>query len=464
MTLLKQANEEPENSKPATLKQKIIIRALAIANSGGVNFYFNYATVLAVGIGATALMMSFITAIQTLGSALLQTFFGKLSDKIGRKVVLIIGFIIASITTVVISQLTSPIIYMIVIAIYSLGMSMVIPTWNALLGDVSTEKTRTKIISQISMIGSFVSSMILLLLGFLTDFLPFDLLKKYRVMILIGALFFAVAAILSMLISETNSKKGKVKKSSFWEPMRDKKFKIFSGTTLIWWFAMSFLWPLAPIITASVNPTNTQLAIMSVVFAVFITLGQWISGMIADKIGRRFTLVISFMSFCLVPIVFAYTVTWETILIANLFGGFGNGLLTVALSSEILHLSKEDTKGAYSGAYNLVTGIVSFFGAFVGGFLYESFLTDPAFVGVFMHNGFLNIADSAFVGGFLYNIFLNSNGTAFALKISFLIIASVRLLAVIPTLILSINEKKKKGEKEENDVEKVKLPDNEQPL
>ncbi|MCG3223391.1 MAG: hypothetical protein H7647_02910, partial [Candidatus Heimdallarchaeota archaeon] len=49
---MKQANEEPESSKPATLKQKIIVRALAVANTGGVTFYFNYATILAVGIGA----------------------------------------------------------------------------------------------------------------------------------------------------------------------------------------------------------------------------------------------------------------------------------------------------------------------------------------------------------------------------------------------------------------------------
>jgi len=428
---LKQANEKSESSKRKTLKQKIITRTLAIANSGGQNFYFNYATILAVGIGATALMMAFITAIQNLGSAVLQTFFGKLSDRIGRKLVLFIGFIIASITTAVISQLSSPIVFMIVIGIYSLGISMVIPTWNALLGDISTEKTRTKIISQISMIGSFFSSMILLIIGFLTDFLPFDLLKKYRVMVFVGALFFAVAAILSTLISETNSNKGNGKKSSFWEPMRDKKFMKFTGITLIWWFVMSFLWPFSPIVNASVNPTNTQLAIMAVVFAVFIALGQWICGLVADKIGRRFTLVLGFIAFCLVPIILAYAYTWTIILIANVFGGLGNGFLTVALSSEILHLSKEEIKGAYSGAYNLMTGIISFFGAFVGGFLYE---------------GFLNNFDSAF-----------------ALKISLLILASVRLLAVIPTLLLSVNEKKK-GVKEESDVEKVKLQDNEQPL
>ncbi|NHJ85999.1 MAG: MFS transporter, partial [Asgard group archaeon] len=314
---MKDNSKESESKNSNLKKQKFLTRALAVANSGGQNFYFNYATILAVGIGATPLMMSFITAIQNLGSALFQTFFGKLSDKIGRKLILIIGFIVATITTAIISQLSSPLIFVIVIGIYSLGISMVIPTWNALLGDISTKKTRTKIISQISMIGSFVASMILLLVGFLTDFLPFDLLKKYRVMILIGALFFAVATILSILITETNINKNNGKKSSFWEPMKDKRFMIFSVITLIWWFIMSFLWPLSPIVNASVNPTNTQLAIMSVVFAVFIALGQWLCGFIADKIGRRFTLVLGFIGFCFVPLILAYATSWTIILVAN---------------------------------------------------------------------------------------------------------------------------------------------------
>ncbi|MBY9000954.1 MAG: MFS transporter [Candidatus Heimdallarchaeota archaeon] len=429
MATLIQEKDETSNAESLTKKQKILTRVLAIANTGGQNFYFNYATILAVGIGATALMMAFITAIQNLGSALFQTFFGKMSDKIGRKLVLITGFVIASISTAVIAFLSSPIIFMVVIAIYSLGISMVIPTWNALLGDISTEKTRTKIISQISMIGSFFSSMILLLLGFLTDFLPFDILKKYRVMILIGALFFAMAAILSILISETNANKKNRKKSSFWEPMKDRKFLKFTGITMTWWFVMSFLWPLSPIVNASVNPTNTQLAIMSVVFAVFIAFGQWICGFFADKIGRRFTLVLGFISFSLVPVILAYSYTWTIILVANVFGGLGNGFLTVTLSSEILHLSKEETKGAYSGTYNLMTGIVSFFGAFVGGFLYDGFL--------------------------------NAYNSAFALKISLLIIAAIRFIAILPTLFLSINEKKKL---DESGVEKVKLIDKKQPL
>ena len=411
MKTLTEKTEKPDKETKKNKKQKWFTNLLAVTNNGGQTFYFNYATILAVEIGATAIQLSFITAIQNLGSALLQTVFGKQSDKIGRKLILILGFIIASISTAIISFLSSPIVFMIIIAIYSLGISMVIPTWNALLGDISTKETRTKVISQISMIGSFVSSMILLLLGFLTDFLPYDLETKYRVMIFIGAFFFAFAAILSILMGETNKNKENGNGKTFWEPFKDSSFLKFSLTTLIWWLVMSFLWPLSPIVNASVNPTNSQLAIMSVVFSVSIAFGQWITGKVADKIGRRFTLFLSFVSFCLVPLILAYAYSWYIILIANFFGGIGNGLTIVALNSEILHMAKEEIKGAYSGAYNLLTGIVSFIGSFIGGIIYQSFGEAFDFV--------------------------------FSLKISLLIFAAARFISAIPTLLLSIDEKKK---------------------
>ena len=162
-----------KKSKMQLLKTKII----AIANSSSQQLYFNYTSLLAVGIGASTIQMSFITAIQNLGSALLQGVFGKVSDKFGRKIVLLLGFLLATITTCILAFMTSPFIFMIIIAIYSIGISMVIPAWNALLGDISTERTRTKLISTMSMIGTIGSSLILLILGSVTDFLPGKLLN-----------------------------------------------------------------------------------------------------------------------------------------------------------------------------------------------------------------------------------------------------------------------------------------------
>ncbi|MHA1200419.1 MAG: MFS transporter, partial [Candidatus Heimdallarchaeaceae archaeon] len=129
---------EVQSSKKKSRREKIKSMLISAVNSGGQQFYFNYASLIAVGMYATPIEVSLITGIQNLGTNLLQGFFGRLSDRFGRKLILIFGFIIATITTVYLSFNSSTIIFMIVISIYSLGISMVIPSWNAFLGDIST--------------------------------------------------------------------------------------------------------------------------------------------------------------------------------------------------------------------------------------------------------------------------------------------------------------------------------------
>ncbi|NHK30077.1 MAG: MFS transporter [Asgard group archaeon] len=407
MTNLKtDKNDLPEEKK--TKKQNLLAKIIAIGSSGGQQFYYNYGTLLAVGIGATTIQMSFITAIQNLGSALLQGFFGRLSDKIGRRIVLILGFVIATITTIVLSQLVSPLIFMIIIAVYSLGMSMIIPTWNALLGDMSTEKTRTRFISQVGMTATIFSSIILLIIGFIVDKLENDLFKKYRVMILIGAFFFAIAAILVLLIKETNFKEKGEKKISAFFPFKNKKFLLFFGSTAIWWFVMSLLWPITPFVINNVSPTTWQVAVYSAVFSGGIALGQLICGKIADRIGRVFTIALGFIILCFVPLIFAYTQTWHMIVVVNIFGGLGNGFFMVALNSELLHISGAKMRGTYTGIYNLITGVITFAGSFVSGAIFDNLLGSYDFV--------------------------------FIAKIYLLIIAVARFIAVIPLLVLSMKE------------------------
>ncbi|NPD87706.1 MAG: MFS transporter [Asgard group archaeon] len=403
------SNKENVLEAQASKKQTLFAKAIAIGSSGGQQLYYNYGILLAVGIGASTIQMSFITAIQNLGSALLQGFFGRLSDKIGRRIVLIMGFVIATITTIVLSRLVNPLIFMIIIALYSIGLSMIIPTWNALLGDMSTEETRTRFISQLGIIATLGSSTILLILGFLTDRLQGELLSKYRTMILIGSFFFAIASILVLLIKETNFKEGKEKKKiSQFFPLKEKSFLVFLGSTALWWFVMSFLWPISPFIMDSVSPTTWQVAVYSAVFSGFIAVGQLICGKFADKIGRKFTTALGFIILCFVPVILAFTYSWYIILIANIFGGIGNGFFMVALNSELLHISGSEMRGTYTGIYNLFTGIITFAGSFISGAIFGNLLETYDFL--------------------------------YIMKIYMLIIAAARFLAIIPLLILSTKE------------------------
>lgn len=364
-------------------REKIKTMLIAAFNSGGQQFYFNYANLVAVGIGTSPIQMSFITSIQNLGSALLQGFFGKLSDRLGRKLILLLGFIIATITTVLLAFNSSTIVFMIIIAIYSLGISMVIPSWNALIGDISTQKSRMKILGQLGMVGTIFASVVLLILGFLTDYLPFpenywifpeglsD--NKYRFMMFCGSFFFALASICVITLTETNLFRKKNNRKVFKEILKDKQFTIFTTVTLIWWFVMSFLWPLNPYILKRVNPSNAEVAILSSIFAASMAISQISAKWIVNKIGRKLTILIGLFIFCCVPLILVFSYYWYIIIFANICGGFANGLVMVSINAEILDIADIETKGAYTGAYNLLMGISTFCGSFLCGILFEYF-------------------------------------------------------------------------------------------
>jgi MFS family permease len=405
-------NVETESQLESTAEQKkqsLKTKLIAIAQSGGQKLYWDYSNLLAKGIGATHIQMAFITAIQNLGSALLQGFFGRLSDNFGRRIVLFLGFVLATVSTIVLSFMSSPVVFMIIVAFYSIGLSMTIPSWNALLGDISTEKTRTQLIGTLSMIGTLFSSIFMLIFGFVTDFLPWDLVRKYRSMIFIGAFFFAIAALIILRFKETNSVEEKTERTSVSVLFKDKRFIIFIAATMPWWFVMSFLWPISPTVIFNLQPNNLQVAILSISFSAGIFGGQWFSSKFADRIGRRFTIFIGFVALCVVPIVFAFAFEWYIIIIANIFGGVGNGFAFVSLNSEILSMAKPRIKGTYTGTYNLLSGILTFVGSFVSGIIFQALETKLEL-------------------GLLLSVYLTSIGVA-------------RILMTIPVLLLAMKEK-----------------------
>ena len=427
MTKLINIEEDLAENK-SVMKDKIKTYTIAAANAGGQQFYWNYATLIAVGIGATPIQMSFITAIQNLGQSLFQGFFGRLSDRLGRKIILLLGFIIATISTINLAFLTSPVIFMVIIGIYSIGISMVIPSWNALMGDITTEKTRSKVISQLSMVGTLTSSVLLLLLGFVIDSIHFkstELETKYRVMVLVAAL------------SETNRLKASRKAISLKTIFRNKSFVIFSGSTWVFYLMMSLLWPLSPFVLSRLEPSTAAVAVLSAVFSASMALGFVITIKVAERIGRKTMIFLGFISLCLVPITLAYSTHWSLIIITNFFGGLGNGLVNVSLSTEILNLAEPEIKGTYSGTFNLFVGVLTFSGSFVSGLIFEHFTKSS-----------VSLVSKVMISDFstgLLSKFLDLSLDSFDLFLrNFLIIITcLRIIATIPIFILALKERKK---------------------
>ncbi len=387
-----------------------ILKASAVPNQGAFNFFENYGSLLAVGIGATPIIIAYITAIRNLGQSLLQGFWGRVSDNVGRKIVIIVGLLSISVIVFVISLLNSPLWYLFFAGLLSIAISAVLPSWNALQGDLSTNTTRTKFISQIAMIGSLSAAVILLIGGFLINLLPFSQLQQYRVMLLISSALFAIVACIFMFLKEDRKliQFGKVKRNIFL-PFLDKNFRKFSLATMFWWFIMSMLWPLYPYVVYGTKANTFQIALLSLGHLVGLLISQYISGKVSDKIGRRFTIFIGLFIISFVPLILAHVYVWYILIFSNFLAGIANGFMGVALNSEILHQAKiAENRGSYTGSYNMLQGSLTFLGALSSGLIFE-----------------------------LMQKFIPFDTALFIVLAS---LASLRLLASIPVLLTCINE------------------------
>lgn len=405
--------EEMETTEDNVKKQgKKILKLAAIPNSAAFNFYHNFANLLVIGLGATPLMLSFITSITNLGQSILQGIWGRVSDIVGRRLILIGSFLSISISVFILSTLNSLGWYLVIVGFLALSFSAAIPVWNALHGDLSTEHTRTKFISQVAMIGSFSSSVLLLIGGAIIDLFSIPNLLKYRIALLISSILFGLTSLIFFFLKEP-PKLSKLSKDkySFFTPFKDKEYRNFAKSTMIWWLVMSFLWPLYPYVVYGVTPTTLQIAILSLSHTSGLLLSQWFAGSIADKLGRKFSLFFGFMLISSVPAILALVTSWHMIIVSNTIAGIANGFIGISLNSEILHLApRTDMRGTYTGTYNMLMGICTFSGSFISGFIFERITPLLSF----------EIALSAFL----------------------FMLCAARLLASTPTLLLSINEKK----------------------
>ncbi|MCE7742970.1 MAG: MFS transporter, partial [Candidatus Heimdallarchaeota archaeon] len=244
--------------------------------------------------------------------------------------------------------------------------------------------------------------------GGLTDY-------KYRFMMFCGSFLFAFASIFVITLKETNVFKQKNKLRLFKKILQNKSFTVLTTVTLVWWFVMSFLWPLGPYVLKRLDPSSAEVAILSAVFSASMALAQISARKIVNKIGRKMTIVVGLASLILVPIVLAFSSYWYIIIIANIFGGYGNGTIMVAISAEILDMADPETRGAYTGVYNLMMGIATFCGSFLCGILFGYFTNGMEY----MDNSFFMI-----------------------LRIFLISITVIRLVAAIPILIYALKSRK----------------------
>jgi DHA1 family multidrug resistance protein-like MFS transporter len=366
----------------------------------GINTLTTYLDYFAVALGTTPFLQSILVSVRNLGGNLLQLLWGALSDKKGRKKFLLYGFVVYGVTSISFVRISSPVSLITIVIIQSLLGSMIIPVWNALLGDYSVRKTRGSFIGEVTAVGTIASVFGILLVGYTAGLIE-DNIKQYAVPFMVAVFCFFLAAVFSQRIEE------KMKPITSNVTLREtvlnnSKFKKFLWINGTYKGVMAMAWPLFAFVTVTIiGATKFQMSFIWAVHMFMSAVSQKYGGRLSDRIGRRKSLFLFNFPFFMVTFLYAVADNWLCLVAAALFGGFSVGAGTVAMNSYILDCAHEEKRASYTAINNLVFGITSFCSSLAAGAVAEYVTRTLGLVST-LHVMLYIITGLRFVCAFLY--------------------------------------------------------------
>ena len=375
-------NMEQEEDKPQKGPfQKKLFGLISTGSNSSQLILLNFFQYFAAEIVSQSIL-GYVTAIRNLLTALFQEVFGRLSDKKGRKIFLIIGFFLNFIATALLAISYSQTMLIIVATFHALSFSISIPVWNGVLGDVTDIKGRTSFIGKLTALGQGVGVGLLIILAGTFFILEryFDTILdwkiEYGIVFAISAVLLLISAISAIFFQETRKIDNTVEYPKLLTAFKNKPFRNFIIVNSVFGVTMAVLWPIYPVIQViTLDMTINQLIIVSVVYAVFFTLSSFLGGKIGDKFGRKPILFTTRFVLLIVSLFYIPAIiydAWYFVILTNTISGICNGAFYVTMNAYALELSSEDTKGSYSGLVQVSWGIATFIGSFIAGFIADA--------------------------------------------------------------------------------------------
>lgn len=365
------------------MKQLGRILVLAAGWQIGNGLLWAYTGALAADLGATGTEQAAVTGVQTLGTAALQGVWGRLSDKFGRRPFLLLGFLATSVSAALMPLVWSPIMLILLLLLPSLVGSAVIPAWNGLLGDLTTQKGRGGFVGFVTAVGTMASVVALVTFGFLAVTTGLSGLAQYQIPLYAAAAALVASTLTTLLVCET-LRRGPRAPGGFRDVLRAsppfRRFLIVNG---LFSMVMGMAWPLFPVVTRSIVGADLfQIALLTAVFSVLAGVAQVEGGVVADKVGRKPVLAISRVLIFLCPLLHALgglSLNIWLLLASNVAGGTLTGLYIVSSTAWLLDVAPAESRGSLVALSNMVTGVTSFTGAVVSGLITDFLATSFGF-------------------------------------------------------------------------------------
>ncbi|MDD5331401.1 MAG: MFS transporter [Candidatus Nanoarchaeia archaeon] len=311
--------------------------------------------------------MATLGLIDGLGNALVsisQALSGYISDRIKkRKIFVWLGYLFASFSRVgyAFSTMWQ---HLIPFKILDRFGKMRDAPRDALIANVSNHKDRGKsfgILEAMDKLGG--------LCGVIASILLFGLLG-YKKLFLVAAVPSLIAVLLIIfIIKEKKSNHIKIYRGIHFKDINNnlRLFLVLGSIFSLGAFSYSFLLVFAKDFGFSVG----LVSVLYLIFAAFASVSALPFGKMADKIGRKNVLGLSFVLWILVCLSFIFLNSYVGIILAFVLYGLHRGALDPVQKTFVSELAPENYKASVLGGYQMLLGIVALPASLIAGLLWD---------------------------------------------------------------------------------------------
>jgi MFS family permease len=333
-------------------------------------------------LGASEILIGLIAAFSPLAGILFSFPIGHLSDKIGRKKLLILSGLIFLVSPLLYLFVNSAIWLIPIRFFHGLATAILGPIASAMIVEFYSKNKGEKlgIYSSSTLIGRTIAP---LLGGFIISyFANFSNLLNYK-FVYIAAFILAIPIFVLILFLKEKSHK-KIKVGNFYSDLKyffsNKKIFSTAFVQMAIYFAFGSLETYLPIYLSTKGIPAYEIGLIFSVQILAIALSQPIFGKIADKIDKRIEIIsgILILGFAMGVVSFFSSVI--SLLIIGIIFGLGLSFSTIATNTYIAEITRKEKLGASLGGLSsvmdighstgpLITGIIITYLSFSGGFI-----------------------------------------------------------------------------------------------
>ena len=338
--------------------------------------------------GASMVELGFMASMFAITRTILLTPSGVLSDRYGRKIMLVVGFLLYSVDMFLYSLADSVILIILFRGFQGIASAMMWPSASALIADTVDKREMGRAMSYFSVATDLGFIFGPSFGGVLQD------LFGYRAPFLVsGVIMLLITILLSLWIKEGIREKRESPKKKGWirnildnldmvrESPHSRTLFGLMISSFIFVFGFALIEPLLPVYAAEkVSASGTEIGIAFTLAGMVRVVIAPLSGSLTDRIGRRRPIVWGgiFASIFTFPMALIQTPLQMISTMGIRTAGWAfSGPPTQALMADIV---EKDQRGRMFGFFGSVQGMGMIMGPIAGGFLYDFWGGEISFV------------------------------------------------------------------------------------